>query len=144
VTNPGDIERVGTKVVPYYVVGVVEDEPEVSTEQPDPNTVNPESVAPDSYLVRRPRPTWLGFIAATLGVATFVLLIVAMLIATGGDFPTGTILSYVTIVVSISAVITAVISLVFGYQRRWAAFGLAMAILANPLVLVTVFRSFGG
>ncbi|GAA1221289.1 1,4-dihydroxy-6-naphthoate synthase [Rhodoglobus aureus] len=143
-TNPGDIERVGTKVVPYYVVGVVEDEPEVSTEQPEPNTVNPESVAPDSYSVRRPRPTWLGFIAATLGLATFVLLIVAMLIATGGDFPAGTILSYVTIVVSISAVITAVICLVLGYQRRWAAFGLAMAILANPLVLVTVFRSFEG
>jgi hypothetical protein len=138
VTNPGDIERVSTKVVPYYVVGVVEDEPEVSTGQPTPEDVN------DSYLVRRPRPTWIGFIAAALGVATLVLFIAAMLVTTGGDYPAGTWLSYITIAVSTSAVITAVISLVLGYQRRWAAFGLAMAILANPIVLVTVFRSFGG
>lgn len=137
-TNPGDIERVGTKVVPYYVVGVVDDEPEISTEAPEPDNVESEKV------VRRARPTWIGFIAAALGVATFVLFIVAMLVTTGGNFPTGTILGYVTVGVSISAAITAVISLVFGYQRRWAAFGLAMAILANPIVLVTVFRFFEG
>ncbi|MGV8913310.1 MAG: 1,4-dihydroxy-6-naphthoate synthase [Rhodoglobus sp.] len=137
-TNPGDIERVATKVVPYYVVGIVEDEPEVETEPPES-----DNVGTDSYLVRRPRPTWLGFIAAALGVATLILFIVAMLIATGGNFPAGTMLSYVTIAVSIVAVITAVLCLVLGYQRRWAAFGLALAVLANPIVLVTVFRSFG-
>ena len=139
-TNPGDIEHVGTKVVPYYVVGVVDDEPEVSTEQPKPE---PENVD-DSFLARSPRPTWVGFIAAALGVATLVLFIAAMLVTTGGDYPAGTRLSYITIIVSISAVITAVISLILGYQRRWAAFGLAMAILANPIVPVTVFRFFGG
>jgi len=137
VTNPGDIERVATKVVPYYVVGVVDDEPEVSTELPEPETVDHDKV------VRRPRPTWVGFIAAVLGLATLVLFIVAMLVATGGDFPAGTLLGYVTVVVSISAAVTAVISLILGLQRRWAALGLAVAILANPIVLVTVFRFFG-
>ncbi|EAR24661.1 naphthoate synthase [marine actinobacterium PHSC20C1] len=137
-TNPGDIERVATKVVPYYVVGVVDDQTEVPTESREPDFVEEEKPT------RRPRPTWLGFIAAALGVATLVLFLVAMLVATGGDFPAGTILSYVTVSVSITAVITAVICLILGYQRRWAAFGLALSILANPIVLVAVFRFFGG
>ena len=75
-TNPGDIERVATKVVPYYVVG--------------------------------------------------------------------TALAYATIVTSIAAAITAVLSLILGLQRRWAAFGLALGILANPLIVLNVFRFFGG
>jgi hypothetical protein len=137
VTNPGDIERIATKVVPYYVVGVVDNEPEVSTKPPEPNTVHDEEV------VGRHRPTWVGFIAAAFGLATLVLLIAAMLVTIGGDFPSGTSLGYVTVVVSICAVITAIISLVLGLRRRWAAFGLAWGILANPIVLVTVFRFFG-
>jgi len=136
VTNQGDIERVATKVVPYYVVGIVDDEPEAPTEPREPEDV------PDEKPARRPRPTWVGFIAAALGVATLVLLITAMLVASEGGFPTGTVLSYVTIIVSISAAVTAVISLIFGLQRRWAAFGLALAIMANPIVLLTVFRVF--
>lgn len=137
-TNPGDIERVATKVVPYYVVGVVDDEPEVFVEEPAPDNVESEKV------VRRPRPTWIGYLAALMGLATFVLFVVAMIVATGGDFPGGTTLSYVTVVVSIVAAVTATLCLILGYQRRWAAFGLALAILANPIVLVTVFRYFGG
>ncbi|WP_010205395.1 hypothetical protein [Salinibacterium sp. PAMC 21357] len=143
-TNPGDIDRIATKVVPYYVVGVVDDDPEISADDPNFNDDGPDDAAPDGYLARRPRPTWLGYIAALLGFATLVLLIVAMLVATGGNFGAGTALSYATIIVSISAIITAVICLVLGYQRRWAAFGLALAILANPIGLVTVFRYFGG
>lgn len=138
-TNPGDIERVATKVVPYYVVGVVDDEPEISPEPPEGDDVDDSS-----YLVRRPRPTWLGYIASALGVATLVLLIIAMLVATGGNFVAGTTLSYVTIAVSVATVLIAALCLVLGYQRRWAAFGLALAILANPIILVTVFRFFGG
>jgi len=136
VTNPGDIERVATKVVPYYVVGIVDDETEVPEELNEP--------ADEEKSTPRYRPTWIGFIAAALGVATLVLLLIAMLVSIGGDFPGGTRLSYATIIVSISAVITATICLILGYQRRWAAFGLAIAVLANPIVLVVVFRFFGG
>lgn len=136
-TNPGDIERIATKVVPYYVVGVVEEEPEISSEPPEPDNVD------DSYLVRPKRPTWLGFVAAALGLATLVLLIVAIVMSIQGSLVAGTWLSYSTIIVSIAGIITAVVSLILGYQRRWAAFGLAMAILANPLALLTVFRFFG-
>jgi len=137
VTNQGDIERIATKVVPYYVVGIVDEGQEVPTEQREPEGVPEEKPAR-----RRRRPTWVGFIAAALGVATVVLFFTAMLVATEGDLPTGTMLSYVTIIVSISAAVTAVISLIFGLQRRWAAFGLALAIMANPIVLLTVFRVF--
>jgi uncharacterized membrane protein YphA (DoxX/SURF4 family) len=77
-------------------------------------------------------------------VATLILFIAAMLVTIGGDFAAGTLLAYMTVVVSISGAVTASISLILGYQRRWAAFGLALAILANPIVLLTVFRSFGG
>lgn len=139
-TNQGDIERVATKVVPYYVVGIVDEGPEVPTEQREPEDV-PDEETPAR---RRRRPTWVGFIAAALGVATVVLFFTAMLVATEGDLPAGTMLSYVTIIVSISAAVTAVISLIFGLQRRWAAFGLALAIMANPIVLLTVFRVFEG
>lgn len=137
-TNQGDIERVATKVVPYYVVGIVDEGPEVPTEQREPEDV------PDEKPARRRRPTWVGFIAAALGVATVVLFFTAMLVATEGDLPAGTMLSYATIIVSISAAVAAVISLVFGLQRRWAAFGLALAIMANPIVLLTIFRIFEG
>lgn len=140
-TNPGDIERIATKVVPYYVVGVVDDE---ETELPadDEHGVSPEPEA--APVVRRPRPRWLGFVAAALGVATLVLFIIAMIVSAGGDYPTGTDLAYATIVVSISAVITAALCLIFGLQRRWAAFGLSLGILANPLLVLYVFRLFGG
>jgi len=138
VTNPGDIERIATKVVPYVVVGVVEDE----TETPTPS--QEEAEATSQPVVERRRPTWLGFLAAGLGIATLVLFIIAMIVSTGGDAAAGTVLSYATIVTSFSAVITALISLVLGYRRRWAAYGFALGVLANPLLLVTVFRLFEG
>ncbi|QAV71028.1 1,4-dihydroxy-6-naphthoate synthase [Salinibacterium sp. UTAS2018] len=138
-TNPGDIERVATKIVPYYVVGVVDDEEtDAPADGESEETVEPE----ETPVARRPRPRWVGFIAAALGVATLVLLIIAMIVSAGGDYPTGTLLAQVTIVVSISAAVTAALCLVFGLQRRWAAFGLAVAILANPLVVLNVFRFF--
>jgi hypothetical protein len=141
VSNPGDVERVATKVVPYYVVGVVDD----SSDTPKEGSPPPEQQdTRDDNVVRRARPTWIGFIAAALGVATLALLIVAMAVATAGNFSAGTWIGYITVVVSISAAVIAGISLIFGYRRRWAAGGLALAILANPLVLVTVFRFFGG
>ncbi|GHD83427.1 hypothetical protein CLV85_1903 [Salinibacterium amurskyense] len=138
-TNPGDIERVATKVVPYYVVGVVDDEEtDAPVDGESDETVEPE----ETPVARRPRPRWVGFIAAALGFATLVLFIVAMIVSAGGDYPTGTALAYATIITSISAAITAVISLILGLQRRWAAFGLALAVLANPLIVLTVFRFF--
>ncbi|QYH34608.1 1,4-dihydroxy-6-naphthoate synthase [Salinibacterium sp. M195] len=135
-TNPGDIERVATKVVPYYVVGVVDDVAEA------PSGTEQNSAPEAEPVIRRRRPTWVGFIAALLGLSTVVLFMIAMIVSAGGDFPAGTMLAYTTIVVSISAVITAVICLILGLQRRWAAFGLALAILANPLVVLNVFRFF--
>ncbi|MBH0111008.1 1,4-dihydroxy-6-naphthoate synthase [Salinibacterium sp. NG22] len=139
-TNPGDIERVATKVVPYYVVGVVDDE---ETELPTDGEQEPAPDAEEGPVARRSRPRWLGFIAAALGIATLVLFIIAMIVSAGGDYPNGTALAYAAIVVSISAVITAMLCLIFGLQRRWAAFGLAVAVLANPLIVLYVFRFFG-
>jgi hypothetical protein len=138
VTNPGDVERIATKVVPYYVVGIVDEEKATPEESFEPEATEGEET------VRQPRPTWVGFIATALGVATLILFIAAMLVTIGGDFAAGTLLAYMTVVVSILGAVTASISLILGYQRRWAAFGLALAILANPIVLLTVFRSFGG
>lgn len=138
-TNPGDIERIATKIVPYYVVGVVDDEEiDVPVDADSEETVEPE----EAPVARRPRPRWVGFIAAALGVATLVLFIIAMIVSVDGDYPAGTALAYATIVTSISAAITAVISLILGLQRRWAAFGLAVAIMANPLIVLNVFRFF--
>ena len=140
-TNPGDIERVATKVVPYYVVGVVDDE---ETVLPDDVEEGAYTDADDVPVARRARPRWVGFIAAALGVATLVLFIIAMIVSSGGDYPAGTALAYATIVTSIAAAITAVLSLILGLQRRWAAFGLALGILANPLIVLNVFWFFGG
>ncbi|MGV8877313.1 MAG: 1,4-dihydroxy-6-naphthoate synthase [Rhodoglobus sp.] len=144
-TKPGDIERIATKVVPYYVVGVVDEQQQPSA---DPSETNGDAESAEDVTgaaaVARRRPTWLGYLAAGLGLATFVLFIVAMIVAIGGDFLAGTALAYSTIAVSIIAIVCATICLIFGYQRRWAAFGLCLAILANPIVLVSVFRLFGG
>ncbi|MBH0055034.1 1,4-dihydroxy-6-naphthoate synthase [Salinibacterium sp. SWN139] len=139
-TNPGDIERIATKVVPYYVVGVVDDE---ETELPADGEHEPTPDAEEVPVARRSRPRWLGFVAAALGVATLVLFIIAMIVSAGGDYSNGTALAYAAIVVSISAAITAMLCLIFGLQRRWAAFGLAVAVLSNPLIVLYVFRFFG-
>lgn len=140
-TNPGDIERVATKVVPYYVVGVVEDE-EIDGQSQNENGVAPEPATETT--TRRQRPTWVGYIAAVFGLATVVLFVISMIVSAGGDYFEGTMLAYSTIVMSISAAITGILCLILGLQRRWAAFGLALGILANPLLVLIVFRFFGG
>lgn len=136
-TNPGDIERVATKVVPYYVVGVVSEDVDAPTDNEEEAVFEPEP------RIRWKRPRWVGFVAAALGLATLVLFIIAMIVSAGGDFSAGTSIAYTAIVVSISAAITAVLCLAFGLQRRWAAFGLALAILANPIIVLNVLRFLG-
>ena len=68
----------------------------------------------------------------------------AIAVATAGDFPTGTYLGYVAIGLSVLAVVVGVTAVIIGHGRVWAVPAIAVAVLANPWVLLTVLRFLSG
>jgi hypothetical protein len=125
--EPGSaVERVPLKVVPYYV----EAEPIVEDAVPESAAPKPAPVA----LPRR-RTAALGILSLVVAVLTVAALVVAIVVASGGDFPLGTLLSYLAIGLSVVAAVVAIVALVIGRGRRWAVAAVIVAILANPLVL---------
>ena len=126
-TTPGPVERVPLKVVPYYV-------------QPDPDEPGDEpeyEVHPDEPAARR-RTILVGIGAAVLAAAVIALTSTGVVVGAGGDLVASTALAYAAIVVSLVAVVVSLVAIVGGFGRRWGVAALLVAVLANPLVLLTV------
>ena len=119
-----EVERVPLKVVPIYVQPI-EDEPEPLDE------VVAEEPAP-----RRRPPAWIAAVVLALG--TIGAHIAAIVVASAGDFPMGTLLGYVAIGLSLLAVVAGVIAAILGRGRTWGMVAAVIAVLANPFVLLTV------
>ena len=122
--SAAEVERVPLKVVPIYVQPI-EEEPELVEE------VVVEEPAP-----RRRPPVWIA--AVVFALATIGVHIAAIVVASAGDFPTGTLLGYIAIVLSVLAVVAALVAVVLGRGRLWAILAAIVAVLANPFVLLTV------
>ncbi len=131
-TSPGEVERVPLKVVPIYVTPI-EDEPEAPEEEPE--------VVEETPRVRRP---WIGLAAVALTVATIGVHAAAIVFASNGDFPTGTLLGYIAIGLSALAVVVGLVAAVVGRGRAWGIAAAVVAVLANPWVLLIVLRFLSG
>lgn len=126
------VERVPLKVVPIYVQPLV-DEPE-----PPEEIVQDEPEPP-----ARTRP-WLGLVAVALTLAMIGVHIAAIVVATAGDFPQGTLLGYLAIGLSGLAVVVGVTAAILGRGRAWGIAATVVAVLANPWVLLGVLRLLSG
>ena len=125
-TTPGEVERVPIKVVPYYVQPSPEEEPQQAPEG--------EEVPP----VPRRRTPLVGIAAAVLALGVVALTTAAIVVASAGDFGLGTTLAYAAIGTSILAVVVAIVGIAGGFGRGWAIPAFIVAVLANPIVLLTV------
>ena len=131
-TSPGDeVERVPLKVVPIFVTPI-DVEPEVDEEVDDAEVVDEPTPR-----VRRPL---LGWAAALLAAATIGVHIAAIVVASSGDFATGTVLSYVAIGLSALAVVAGISGAIVGPRRAWGIVAALVAALANPVVLLWLLR----
>lgn len=128
-TEPGAVERVPLKVVPYFVQ---ETEPE-----PEPEIVVEEEPT------RRRRP-FVGIGSLVLAFLSVVLTVCGIVVASGSDFVAGTVLAYAAIGTGILAIIAALVALIGGLGRRWAVAGLIIAIVTNPLVLLYALQFVNG
>ena len=127
----GEVERVPLKVVPIFVQPIEEEPPvedDILVEEPFP----------------RKRPVYVAFAAAALALGTIGVHIAAIVVASAGEFVTGTLLGYVAIGLSALAVLTAIGALVVGRLRVCAIAAGILAILANPIVLLVVLRFLSG
>ena len=131
----GEVERVPLKVVPIYVQPL-EDEPAI---EPDDDVIV-EDLTPTP----RRRPVWAALAAILLALGTVAVHVSAIVVASGGDFVTGTTLGYVAIGLSVVAVVVAIAAVVIGRWRWWALAAGLLAVLANPWVLLTVLRFLSG
>lgn len=129
------MERVPLKVVPIYVQPI-EDEPEPPGEEPAEEVV--DEPAP------RPRTRLLGVVAAALALVTIGVHIAAIVVASGGDFATGTLLGYLAIGASALAVVAGLVAAILGRGRAWGIAAVVVAVVANPLVLLAVLRFLSG
>lgn len=126
--SPGQIEHVPLKVVPMYVEGENPDLPDADETEP------PELPG----VVARVRTPWVGRIALALAVATAVVHGFAVGVASDGDPTTGTVLAYVAIGLSILAVLGGLVAVIAGFGRRTGAAAVALGVVANPVVLLTL------
>ncbi|MBX3099415.1 MAG: hypothetical protein KF761_07510 [Salinibacterium sp.] len=135
-TTMGEVERVPLKVVPIFVTPI---EPEPESEPPE----DADDLVVDEPEPRRPTLALLTT-SVLLALATVGVHISAIVIATAGDYPTGTVLGYVAIGLSVLAVTVGVIAAVVGRGRLWAILAASVAVLANPFLLLVVLRFLSG
>jgi hypothetical protein len=134
VTEPGEIEHVAPKVVPYYVTGFdeeyvepqVDPEPVVEPEQPKRTTGVPRAL--------------VGMIALGLAVVMAVLHVVGIVVASGNDYGTATAIAWVAIVISGVAVLGGVAAIILRRGRGWGIAAIVLGVLANPVILLYLLR----
>jgi hypothetical protein len=136
VTEPGPLERLPTKVVPYVVTGYAEEE---VAQEPPVDELPPE---PEERPVRRRGPL-LGLIALTLAVLTIVAHVTAVVIASGNDFAPATIVGYVAIGLSAASVLAGAVAVILRLGRPWGVIAIVLGVVANPFVLLVVLRFVG-
>jgi len=129
VAEPGEVQRVPLKVVPIFI-----DEPVVAEPIETPDAPPP---AP------RRKTALLGATALAAAVIAGVLQGVAIAVATGGDYFAATVLGYLSIGLAVVAVVGGVVAIVLDRGRRLGSAAVALGVLANPFVLLTLFRLVG-
>lgn len=114
-----DIEQPPIKVVPMFI------------DEPEPVEAPPAPVERRRWY--RPIPGILAFAAA---LATVVLGVVAIVLATAADFETSTMLSWAAMIASTVAVLVGILAISLRRGRGWGIAAVIVGILANPYLLL--------
>ena len=117
-----DIEPTPIKVVPMFI-----DEPEPVEAPPAHRSKAPLGIG------RIP-----GILAFGFALATAVLLVVAIVLATDADFETSTTLSWAAMIAPTVAVLGGIIAIVLKAGRGWGIAAVVVGILTNPYLLLQV------
>ncbi|CAN5601696.1 hypothetical protein BH10ACT7_BH10ACT7_19190 [soil metagenome] len=133
VTNPGELEKVPIKVVPIYIEPVLE-------EYVDPATPEAEATPP----VAVPRSSLIGQLAFIAALLTVVAHIVAVVVASGNLWATGTVIGWVAIGLSALAVVGGTVAIILRRGSRYGIAAIVLGLIANPYLLLMVLRFFSG
>ena len=91
----------------------------------------------------RRRSPALGVLALVSLIASIVVQVVAIAVASAGDYVSGTALAIAAIALSGVAVLTGLIALIIGRGRILGIICVVLGILTNPLLLVAVLGYLG-
>lgn len=94
-------------------------------------------------VVPSPSPA-LGAAALGLAVATAIVHVIAVVVASANDASLGTTLGYSAIGLSVLAVIVGVLAVILDCGRRLGVASVALGLVANPYLLLTLLTLVGG
>jgi hypothetical protein len=102
-------------------------------------------VATGPVATRRHSPRWvIGAVSLAIAVATVILHIVAVSIASGGDWAAGTVVGYVAIGTSILGIAVGALAILLSRGRGLGIVAVVVSILANPYLLLQLLNFFSG
>ena len=93
---------------------------------------------------RRTRPRWPGILAFVFGLFTVAGLVTGIVLATSDLFLLATYTAWGAVGASALAVLTGLVALIGRFGSGWAAAGLALGVIADPLVLTAALDLIGG
>lgn len=114
---------------------------------PDAGAGNTDADTPaDAPRATRPRrhPRWPGLLSVALGVLTAVLTGVGVAVASDGGFVVATAIAWTAVAVSVAGVVLGVAAVVARLGRRWGVAGIALCLLADPLILTALLGAAAG
>ncbi len=112
----------------------------VAAEDPDSRPADPASAPRARHRPRR----WPGIFSVGLGILTAVLTGVGISVATDGGFVVATALAWTAIAVSAVGVLVGIAAIVGRLGRRWGIAGVALCLIANPVILTAVLSAAAG
>ncbi len=127
-TIPGELDKVPIKVVPIYLEPVEEPEP-----------LEPEIVVePEPTDAPRRSIPLVGALSLLAAVAAAVLTGVGVAMASAGAYDAGTVIAWISIVLSSLAVLGGLVAAVAGWGRPWGVVAVIVGLGSNPWLLATV------
>ncbi len=92
----------------------------------------------------RTRRRWPGVVSFVFAGGTFAGLVTGIVLATSDLFLAATYTAWAAIGASVLAVLAALVALIGRWGQGWAAAGLIVGVMANPLVLTMALDLIGG
>ncbi|TXN32368.1 hypothetical protein [Lacisediminihabitans profunda] len=89
------------------------------------------------------RRQWPGLAALALAVLLVVVEAVAVSIGSTGHWAAATVLAWAVISLTIVSFLGGLVGVALRRGRRWGAAAMVVSVVANPLVLVWLFRALG-
>lgn len=111
------------------------------TNQP---TEIPRGDEPQTVRRRKPAPPWIPGVAAfLLAIGSAIVQAVGIAQASASHWELGAQLAWVAIALSVVAIIVGLVAVILNRGRRWGVAAMVLGVVANPLVLVALFRLLG-